>query len=564
MGPDAPSAAPSATPSAAHLAAAVGGDGRSTPDADLAATLTEHDLHHCGRRIITRRFVTIGGGLGSLAMAHVLRIAGVTDDDLAVVGPLASPAETYEYLATNSQIPRRERLRSDSGSTIDAVWGWPGYALREAVADASAGPVLRVLGEPLFGEFFTPRAGQVYRSVDRESARLGWDRLLIRGWVTAIRRNATGGYWVVVDGPDRARLAIRAEHVHIAIGYPGVALLGDLREFRQRHPDLGYRVVNAYEPHDYVYEQLRRRPSTVLVRGSGIVASRVLQRLLDDVEHHGARTEVVHLFRNYVDGPQGTTGRFRRPGGGGFAYQAFNYPKSSWGGQLRSELERLDGAERAELIDRMGGTNTAPRRSWRRQLRRHGRSGTYRQLHGTVNSVQPAGDPLAHPLTGLATDRSDAVRTVIRTTADPSEHMLLDADYVIDATGLQADPARHPLFADLIARSGARRNPKGRLAVEPSFELTGTRSGDGRLYASGAMTLGGGYAGVDSFLGLQYAALRIADDLAATGALPRIGPIRSTVGWVRWATNRRHRAPRATSGAATNQVVDHQAVGSTA
>ncbi len=29
------------------------------------------------------------------------------------------------------------------------------------------------------------------------------------------------------------------------------------------------------------------------------------------------------------------------------------------------------------------------------------------------------------------------------------------------------------------------------------------------------MTLGGYYAGVDSFLGLQYAALQITDDLAA-------------------------------------------------
>ena len=36
-------------------------------------------------------------------------------------------------------------------------------------------------------------------------------------------------------------------------------------------------------------------------------------------------------------------------------------------------------------------------------------------------------------------------------------------------------------------------------------------SGDGRLYASGSATLGAYYCGVDSFLGLQYAALRIAD-----------------------------------------------------
>jgi hypothetical protein len=114
----------------------------------------------------------------------------------------------------------------------------------------------------------------------------------------------------------------------------------------------------------------------------------------------------------------------------------------------------------------------------------------------------------------------------------------LDAAYILDATGLQADPTTHPLYADLIARCGARRNPKGRLAVESCFEVCGTRSGTGRMYASGAMTLGGYYAGVDSFLGLQYAALRTADDLATLGALPRIGPWRSAKGWFCWATNR--------------------------
>jgi hypothetical protein len=78
----------------------------------------------------------------------------------------------------------------------------------------------------------------------------------------------------------------------------------------------------------------------------------------------------------------------------------------------------------------------------------------------------------------------------------------------------------------------------GRLDVERSFELRGTRSGTGRLYASGSMTLGGYYAGVDSFLGLQYAALQICDDLASTGWCRRLGVGRSTAQWLRWARNK--------------------------
>lgn len=474
-------------------------------------------------RVVERRFVTVGGGLGSLAMVHVWRLAGVGDEDCLVVGPRGAPHDTYAYLARNSQIPDGERLRSDSGSTIDAVWGWPGYALREAVEDRHPGPAVRVLTESAVSEFFTPRAGQVYRSVERETTRLGWDRLHVDGWVSSITAREEGGYRLTIEHADGTPMLVVADYVHLAVGYPGVALLPDLQSFRSAHPDHGYRVVNAYEPHDHVYDELRRRPGAVLVRGSGIVASRVLQRLLDDVERHGAATEVVHLFRTYVDGPQGRAPWLRRPGGDGFAYQAFNYPKASWGGQLRERLAATSGDERAALIDRLGGTNTAPRRSWRRQLRRHRRRGSYRQVHGTVTEVSPG---------------ERCVQTGVRT-ADGSNESI-ETCYVLDATGLRADPTDHPLYANLLATLGARRNAKGRVAVSPGFEILGTRAGDGRIYASGAMTLGGAYAGVDSFLGLQYAALAIADDLAAQDVLPRIGPWRSTRGWWRWATNRQY------------------------
>ena len=115
----------------------------------------------------------------------------------------------------------------------------------------------------------------------------------------------------------------------------------------------------------------------------------------------------------------------------------------------------------------------------------------------------------------------------------------LVADFVIDATGLEGDLRDHRLLADLLDHSNAGRNPMGRLDVERNFEVRGTRAEPGgRLYASGSMTLGGYYAGVDSFLGLQYAALQIADDLAAQGFGPRITAGRSFSQWWRWVRNR--------------------------
>ena len=112
-----------------------------------------------------------------------------------------------------------------------------------------------------------------------------------------------------------------------------------------------------------------------------------------------------------------------------------------------------------------------------------------------------------------------------------------EPDFVVDCTGLEADIAEHRVLADLLEHSGAGRNPKGRLDVERTFELRGTASAPGAIYASGSPTLGGYFPGVDTFLGLQVAAQEIADDLARRGFCRRIGPTRSISQWLKWARN---------------------------
>ncbi len=505
--------------------ASAGAGGDLTDHLIGASEWADSDVEQAAIPIVDVPFVTVGGGLGSFAMVDFLRCAGVATEWIRVLGDSRTPTETYEYLATNSQIPRHERLRSDSSSVMDNIWGFPSYALREAWADRSLRRVWQVVTEPVLGEYFTPRAGQVYESVGREAKRIDWDAMVTLGYVRMVRKRRGGGYFVIQTQPDAGptkRLAYRCRFVHLAIGYPGVAFLPDLQEYRERTGDYT-RVVNAYEPHDHVYEEARRHPCTVLVRGSGIVASRILQRLLDDRAGRGAQTRVVHLFRNYVDGPQGERRTFRRPGDHGFAYQAFNFPKAAWGGQLRTRLERLEGEARADLLRQMGGTNTAPRRSWRRQIAEAEAAGYYEQQVGAVESVE-------------RTATGDAIVTALRT-ASGDRHEI-EAQYIIDATGLLARLEEHRLMSDLLEHAGAAQNPYGRLDVERTFEVRGAASDPGRVYASGSMTLGGYYAGVDSFLGLQYAALQIADDLARSGFAKRIGPGRSVVQWLRWARNR--------------------------
>lgn len=487
---------------------------------------SDQDLANHGIPVYDMPFVSVGGGIGSFAMVDTLRIAGITTDQIRVISDLERPSQTYEYLASNSQIRSGHRLRSDSSSTVDCIWGWPGYALREAWGKKTPGVAVQVLLEPVAADYYTPKAGQVYESLNREAARIRWNQMVVPGIVRHVRRRDRGDYFVLSTPPAGSaaakRIAFRSRFIHMAVGYPGVRFLDDLQAYRKEHNDF-QRVVNAYEPHDHVYAEMRRRPCTVLVRGAGIVASRVLQRLIDDRDQHGAQTTIVHLFRNYPAGPQGDKATFRRPAAKGWAYQGFNFPKAAWGGQIRDHLESLEGDARRDFIDAIGGTNTAPRKHWREQLDRGEAQGFYLQGRGEVQSVIPIPD-------------TRQIRTVVGgTTGLPTTEY--DADFIIDATGLEANIEDHRVVMDLLRHVGAGKNVKGRLDVERDFRVRNADNGEGRIFASGSMTLGGYYAGVDSFLGLQYAALRIHDNLVDAGFGQRIGPGRSTSQWWKWARN---------------------------
>lgn len=480
--------------------------------------------------------VTIGGGMGSFALVHVLRIAGVAPSAIRVLTDLDAPYETYRTLCRNSQIPEFERIRSDSGSVMDNIWGFPGYAIRECFdtelrrragltgLSKALAPVWQVLNEPIGVDYYTPMSGQVFASCDREMARLGWHSMLSKGTVRTVRKRRGGGYFSILTPPAGTsatpRVAWRSRFVHVSVGYPGLRFLPDLQEYRSRTGDVTT-VVNAYEDHEHVYRHLVEHGGNVVVRGSGIVGIRILQRLIDDRDRHGARTQIWHVFRNYVAGDQGE--RFqRRKGRNGFAYQGFNYPKSGWGGQMFDQLMRHDDPQaRAAIIRRGGGTNIPKRKYWEEQIRRGLREGWYRQFQGEVREVVPR----------------DGGGTVTRIQSRDGAGLELEANFIIDATGLEADPREHRLLGDILTYGGAGMNGMGRLDVERTFEVRGTRSEPGRLYAIGAATLGGYLAPVDSFLGLQLANVAVCDDLAAQGFCRRIGPLRSISQWIKWARN---------------------------
>ncbi len=496
------------------------------------AEVSVHELMESRLPIQEFDYIAIGAGLGSFVWADLLRLGGVRANQILALGMEDKPYARYQQLCLNSQIPLHERLRSNSDSCPDNIWGVPSYAWREAWHDLGHGHVGSALGylwqvfaEPTWAETYTPRAGNVFDSIDREAARIGWGEMFRYGRVRAIRKTDDGRYAIAYSrttAHQRDHAFVVGRYLHVATGYPAIQFLPDLQDYRATHGDFRS-VVNAYEPHDHVYESLERQGGTVLIRGRGIVASRVLQRLYE-ARQRNPNIAVLHLMRSPK--PQGNRfGHAQRQVKNHAELQPFNWPKACWGGTLRAQLEAATADERLRLLRDWGGTTTADRRDWQRITHTGLAQGWYKIAFGDVERVEP----------GLLGGTITHIRE-----RDFKGTTQLNADFIVDATGLEARVNSSPLLEDLVNHYALPLNALGRLSVSNDFEVVELQSGtQGRLYAAGAITLGGPYAAVDSFLGLQYAALRSVEHLASQRS-PHLRPLhfsRSMAQWLKWILN---------------------------
>ncbi|MEH2084605.1 MAG: FHA domain-containing protein [Nostoc sp.] len=497
------------------------------PLAFQAQKVSVQALHATGLPVDESDYLAIGAGLGSFLWADLLRISGVGAEKIVALGLEAEPYARYKRLCLNSQIPLYERLRSNSDSCPDNIWGWPSYALREAWKDLAKGEIKsafkylwQVFAEPTFAETYTPRAGNVFDSIDRETKRIGWNQIYRYGRVRVIRKTDDGRYCVAYSrGPGNYAFLV-SRYLHLATGYPAIQFLPDLQAYREKYQDFTS-VVNAYEAHDRVYEQLEQHGGTVLIRGRGIVASRIVQRIYE-ARKRNRNIAVLHLMRSPK--PQGNKfQKATRLVKNHYEFQPFNWPKACWGGELRAMLEKATPDERKRLLADWGGTTTADRHDWQ-QITAQGLSeGWYQIIFGEVLDVE----------------RDAQNRTITRIREQNFGEMKLLADFIVDATGLDAKIDANPLLADLVKHYNLPVNHLGRLTVANNFELVEMRSDQGQMYAAGAITLGGPYAAVDSFLGLQYAALVAVDGLAAARApgVQRLNVVSSFRQWLKWVLN---------------------------
>ncbi len=491
-------------------------------------------------------YLSVGAGLGSFVWADHLRIFGVPKSEIHAIGDDIIPYANYQRYCRNSQIPPHERLRSNSISTPDNIWGFPGYASRETWSElkqfnfSGLKYIFQVFGEASLAQSFTPRSGNVFKSIDSEAQRIGWRDIFVSGRVLGIRKTNDERYAVAYRIPeDHARGGLRerimiGKYLHVATGYPATRFTKDLQAFKGRFPEEA-RVFNAYENHEVVYRTIEqnRMPATVVVRGRGIVASRIIQRLYQARRKNGGIT-IVHQMRK----PIGRSEGYRYKRAQRYVYnhienQAFNWPKASWGGELLREVERARPEERAKIYQQIGGTTTADRRDWRNIIQLGLGGGWYKPVFGHFETLEL-----------VKTDQGPKIQMKLKALGNqPAVDVV--ADFVVDCTGLIGDVTHSPCLRDLVETYNLPRNPAisgaktGGISVTNDYEVPALRNGSGRAYAAGQITLGGPQPAVDSFLGLQYAALRSVDHLGVLGA-PNVSlfrPLRSFSQWIKWCTN---------------------------
>ena len=478
-------------------------------------------------------YLTLGGGIGSFVWADHLRVYGVPTSEIVALGLHEEPHAKYKRLCRNSQIPSEERLRSDSGSRPDNLWGWPGYGVSEIGSSVRSGRFGQAAGlawqlfcELAMSESYTPRAEAVYESIGQEARRIGWQEMWRFGRIQAIRKTDDERYAVLALDQDQQPHIWVAPFLHIVLGYTGLRFLPDLQAYRRETRDVKH-VVNAYESHEHVYETLASAGGVVMLRGRGIVASRILQKLYEVQQANpSVEIRVQHLMRSprVENTVYERTSRLTEHH---WQLQPFNFPKACFSGDYRVQFEQFSAEKRKELIGLWGGTTTADRQDWRDIVSGGLRSGWYEIRFGDVEKVKRID--------------SGKLETYINVNGNLDEKTQFVTDFIIDCTGLNADIAKNPVLGDLIEMYRLPCNLMGKLDVSAEFEITALRNGAGRAFAAGVLTLGGPFGPVDSFLGLQYAAHRSIEFLTKHQRPPhlkRLSMPRSAAQWMRWATGR--------------------------
>ena len=461
------------------------------------------------------KILAIGGGLASFAVVDALRSNGVSKGDIRVIGEYAKPYGKFKERCENSGIAPNDRLRSDSSATPGNIWGWPTFGMREVITLAKHGHLLksskliaRLFTEPIFGDVYTPKLSHVTEAIDRECSRIGYENMLLIGSVVKVTKVSGGWQATYLDEQGREQV-ITAEFIHVATGFQG-------NKHSQDHEHLvskfGRLYSHVYDKHEHLYKLAEAEGGTVVLRGRGIAASRVLERLLK-ISEKQPKLKVLHLMNSKLTG-EGAPIRINR------RTQSFNFPKDAFGGHKAERYMKLERDDRKDFIDSFGQTTTPMRKHWTKLMSQATKRGQYSIQVGTI-----------------AADEN-------RIFVDPKGVGAAIRDIVgfIDATGLIRDPQNTDLFRSLASTGDVVFDGNGFLKVSERFELTNSNHSKSNIFAGGNLALGGPYSPVDSFSGINLNGHIVAHEIirrltnSKDVRKPIIdSPVASAAAWLRWA-----------------------------
>ena len=432
-------------------------------------------------------FVSVGGGIGSFVTGGL----PAHRRDAELEHPGTDEPQTTRGRPTSTS-PGCRRSRGPSGSdrtprrSPDNIWGFPSYALQEAVRDRTVSPLWQVLVEPVFADFYTPRLGTVLAGVEREAHRIGYQDTVVNGEVRMVRRRVGGGYFTVLTPPEARHVVSQADRVPVPGRAPRRRLpRAEVPAGPAAVPDGARRTSSTWSTRTRTTSTSTPRCGAARARSwSGRRDRRLPDPGAADPETGSStacRLGSSTCCRNHVDGSHGPHPWSRRRGGNGFAYQGFNYPKSVWGGQLQGP----DAAPRR----RPSGRRRTPR--WAAPPRRSGAAGNassprdaargwYRTATGTIEQMRSRGpEPM---LLRIASDEGpvEVARRLRHRLHRPGGRRLRapGARRPAPARRRRPQPARPPRRgAHLrVARDGQRERPALRCPARPPSAATSPAS----------------------------------------------------------------------------------------
>ena len=155
--------------------------------------------------IVDIPFVSIGGGIGSFVTVDYLRICGVPTSAIRVFTQLEHPVAELRVPHPRLPDPARRTVAQRLGVLPGQHLGLP--ELRAAGSDrppARSHPLKHVLLEPIFDDYWTPKAGQAFDAMEQEYHRIRYPEMVVKGQVRMVRRRMGGGYFTILTPPAGA------------------------------------------------------------------------------------------------------------------------------------------------------------------------------------------------------------------------------------------------------------------------------------------------------------------------------------------------------------------------